>query len=344
MGVRADLRRGSAGEAVRDLQRRLSALGFDSTGDPSGTFGTATETAVREFQTARGLKVDGACGGGTWAAIVESGWTFGDRLLYFRIPVQRGDDVAELQRRLNALGFDAGREDGLFGPETADALREFQRAVGLADDGICGRTTVAALDRLGATVAGAEGSVAQVREREDLLHDLRGIRGRGIYVAAAPGFEALADRVTRGLVTVGARALLDAAGRSESDMAAAANQFEADLLVALGPGDRPGCRCAYFESGRFRSETGYRVATAITKEIGRVLEKTEAPCGRSYAVLRETRMAAVNCELAGPDDVAGLREVVSHGGAVANAIVIGARRGFDPPPNPTETITVKPRI
>ena len=35
----------------------------------------------------------------------------------------RGDDVSELQRRLNALGFDAGREDGILGPETEAALR-----------------------------------------------------------------------------------------------------------------------------------------------------------------------------------------------------------------------------
>jgi hypothetical protein len=39
----------------------------------------------------------------------------------------------------------------------------------------------------------------------------------------------------------------------------------------------------------------------------------------------------VSCGLAGPGDVAGLREVVSHAGTVATAIVIGARRGFDPP-------------
>ena len=43
----------------------------------------------------------------------------------------RGDDVLDLQHQLNALGFDAGRDDGIFGPHTADALREFQRNVGV---------------------------------------------------------------------------------------------------------------------------------------------------------------------------------------------------------------------
>ena len=92
-----------------------------------------------------------------------SRWATG--LLYFRQPMLRGDDVAELQRQLNSLGFDAGREDGILGEQTADAVAEFQRNVGLAPDGFCGWTTVAALRRVG-TLAG--GSVASVREREML--------------------------------------------------------------------------------------------------------------------------------------------------------------------------------
>ena len=50
-----------------------------------------------------------------------------------------------LQRRLNALGFDAGREDGILGPETEAALRQFQRDAGIATDGVCGPATIAAL-------------------------------------------------------------------------------------------------------------------------------------------------------------------------------------------------------
>ena len=42
----------------------------------------------------------------------------------------RGDDVAELQQDLGALGFDAGRVDGIFGPRTKDALEQFQRNIG----------------------------------------------------------------------------------------------------------------------------------------------------------------------------------------------------------------------
>ena len=50
------------------------------------------------------------------------------RMLYHRVPMMRGDDVAELQRQLNALGFDAGTIDGIFGPGTRRAI------TGLAGD------------------------------------------------------------------------------------------------------------------------------------------------------------------------------------------------------------------
>jgi len=165
----AALQRGETGEAVRDLQRRLAALGLDSTSDEPGEFGPGTEAAVRAFQQQRGLVVDGLCGRQTWATLVESGFSLGDRTLYFRQPMLRGDDVTELQRQLNSLGFDAGREDGILGEQTADAVAEFQRNVGLAPDGFCGWTTVAALRRVGTLAAG---SVASVRERE-MLHSSR---------------------------------------------------------------------------------------------------------------------------------------------------------------------------
>ena len=54
------LRRGSRGEAVRDLQRRLSGLGHPLDGD--GIFGPATEQAVRAFQAGHGLAADGIVG------------------------------------------------------------------------------------------------------------------------------------------------------------------------------------------------------------------------------------------------------------------------------------------
>ncbi|HUF83184.1 MAG TPA: peptidoglycan-binding protein, partial [Acidimicrobiia bacterium] len=259
----ADLARGDGGEAVRDLQQRIGALGYDVSADEPGRFGTATEAAVRAFQAARGLAVDGVCGRQTWGAIVESGFALGDRMLYARRPMLRGDDVADLQRRLNALGFDAGREDGILGDQTVTALDEFQRNAGLATDGICGPATAAALTRLGALAAG---SVASVREREALRRGPHTLGERRVYVMAAPGLEALGDAVTRGLLGTGADAVLDTTGGDDSAMAAAANRFEADLFLGIGSGTDADCQCAFFEAGGFRSEAGYRVAAAVTQE------------------------------------------------------------------------------
>lgn len=328
----AELRHGSRGEAVRDLQRRLSALGHDLAPDEAGELGDCTDAAVRSLQDTRGLRVDGIVGRQTWSALVESGFALGDRLLYFRRPMLRGDDVLDLQQRLNALGFDAGREDGILGDDTHRALTEFQRAAGLAADGISGSVTLAALARVSSF---AEGSVAAVREREELLAHPRRLAERRVYLFATPGLAALGEAVARGLLEAGADAVLDASGDDDSLVAAAANRFGADLFLALRLGDAGGCRCAYFASGRFRSETGHAVATAIHTELAPVLPADTptdtAVCGKAYAALRETRMPAVVCELVPDTDVAAMRALVQATAAVAQAIVTGVQKGIEDP-------------
>jgi membrane-bound lytic murein transglycosylase B len=46
----------------------------------------------------------------------------------------RRADVMEMQERLNALGFQAGKPDGLAGSRTRAAIRDFQQARGLIPD------------------------------------------------------------------------------------------------------------------------------------------------------------------------------------------------------------------
>jgi N-acetylmuramoyl-L-alanine amidase len=325
----AVLRPGSSGEAVRDLQQRLGALGYDLPPDELGRFDAGTVAAVSAFQDVRGLRADGICGRETWSALVESGFQLGDRMLYRRRPMLRGDDVGELQRRLNALGFDAGREDGILGDDTAGALIEFQRNVRITADGICGPETIAALDRLNRPpLEGlAEGEVASVREREALRRGEHKLSGKRVFVAATPGYETLGTGIVHGLLAAGADAVLDTTGGDGSEIAAEANRYAADLFLAVGPGDAPGCRCSYFESGRFRSEAGYRVATAIRDELEPFLGEEGRVCGRAYAVLRETKMAAVVCEPAAGDDADAVRRVVTRGSEIAHAIVQGVQRG-----------------
>jgi N-acetylmuramoyl-L-alanine amidase len=327
--VPAPLQSGGHGEAVRDLQRRLVAFGSDVAPDDAGSFGTGTEAAVRAFQDARGLRVDGIVGRETWSALVESGLALGDRLLYVRRPMQRGDDVLDLLGRLNALGFHAGREDGIFGDATRDALSAFQRDAGLPPDGICGSTTVAALRRVGTM---AEGSVATVREREALRRAERHLVGRKVYVAAAPGLAVLGEQVTRGLLEAGSRALLDTSGADDSLLANGANGFDADLFLGLRLGDAAGCQCAYFASGKFRSEAGHTMAHAIHDELAGRLSRDVTVSGKAYAVLRETRMAAVVCDVAPDGDIEAMRRLVANAHVIALAIVRGIRRAVEDRP------------
>ncbi|HEY2802557.1 MAG TPA: peptidoglycan-binding protein, partial [Actinomycetota bacterium] len=140
------IRSGSRGEDVRDIQHRLLALGASIGAEElEGRFGEATEAAVKAFQQRRGLLVDGRVGTETWTDLLEAGYRLGDRTLYLRDRPYRGDDVRALQRRLNALGFDAGREDGILGTQTGVAIRDFQRNVGHDVDGIVGPETLTAL-------------------------------------------------------------------------------------------------------------------------------------------------------------------------------------------------------
>jgi peptidoglycan hydrolase-like protein with peptidoglycan-binding domain len=151
------LQPGDRGPTVTKLQERLATAGFDP-GAADGNFGPRTEQAVRAYQTSRRLDVDGIVGRQTWTALLTGQPAVDPK----NSPVKRdvridpltrptvqagssGDVVIDLQRRLTLAGFDAGPADGEFGPRTADAVRAFQRAKGLAADGICGPKTWTAL-------------------------------------------------------------------------------------------------------------------------------------------------------------------------------------------------------
>ena len=63
------LRRGAKGESVELLQELLNVKGFQVKVD--GDFGVLTETAVKEFQKANSLAVDGVVGPKTWIQLCK---------------------------------------------------------------------------------------------------------------------------------------------------------------------------------------------------------------------------------------------------------------------------------
>jgi N-acetylmuramoyl-L-alanine amidase len=73
------------------------------------------------------------------------------------------------------------------------------------------------------------------------------------------------------------------------------------------------------------------VATAVHAALASVLPTEPQVCGKAYAVLRETRMPAVVCELVADGDVDEMRVLVAHSGAAARAVVSGVRRAIEQP-------------
>ena len=126
------LKRGSNDPVVRDLQEALKSLGHDP-GAIDGIFGARTESAVKAFQQAREIPVDGVVGRVTWINIDE-----GDQ----SEPVLRlgssGLPVRRLQSRMSAVGFDTGGVDGRFSPKTEAAVKLLQQQSNLGADGVVG--------------------------------------------------------------------------------------------------------------------------------------------------------------------------------------------------------------
>ena len=142
------IRQGDAGVAVEDVQQRLAIVGLLPEDSIDGTFGPETADAVRVFRSESGLEEGDEIDEKTWSALVDASYHMGDRTLYLRMPYFHGHDVVELQHALGALGFPSGRQDGIFGAYTEDAVRKFQRNMGLPSDGIVGAFTFAAIRNL----------------------------------------------------------------------------------------------------------------------------------------------------------------------------------------------------
>jgi N-acetylmuramoyl-L-alanine amidase len=287
---------GDEGQAVTDVQLRLAELGFSSGVDKEGQFREGTRAAVEAFQYRRGLRVDGVCGRQTWSALVEAGRRLGDRFLYRRSPMLRGDDVAELQQRLSALGFDTGRVDGIFGDLTSAALGEFQRNVGLPVDGIAGGSTVAELLRFGSRHDGSE-LVSAVRDREILRQAPRTLAGRKVSLGEEGGLGVPVGAIRRLLVSQGANVTTHH-HPDDSIQAAEANAAGAQVYVGLRLGTEPGCSASYYSGYRYSSPGGRRLADLLHVALAGSLGLPDAGSrGMSVPLLRETRMPAVICEI-----------------------------------------------
>ncbi len=133
-------RLGDRGDSVRALQRALIAAGVTVRGGADGIFGQSTLSALRTFQTAKGLVASGEIDPSTAFLLgLAPSPAFPKR-------GDRGTAVMTMQNALIATGLSVrGGADGVFGAGTAAAVSAFQSARGLTATGTVDITTAIAL-------------------------------------------------------------------------------------------------------------------------------------------------------------------------------------------------------
>jgi nucleoid-associated protein YgaU len=97
------LKKGSKGDAVKGLQNALNARAHDSVA-VDGTFGDATEHAVKQFQSNAALQADGIVGPNTWRELnvymVQRGDTLSAIAEHQLGDADRWSEIFELNRDL----------------------------------------------------------------------------------------------------------------------------------------------------------------------------------------------------------------------------------------------------
>lgn len=320
---------GDRGEPVRDIQRRLTGLGIQTVVD--GSYGSRTFASVQVFQEARGLPADGIVGPETWRTLVDAGFRLGDRMLYRRSPMMRGDDVSRLQQSLGSLGFDAGKVDGLFGPDTLRAVLDFQHNRGMTEDGFAGREVVEEL--LLMSRATEKPSREAVREHEWVDSLPQPITGARIYVDPDRGDTATPDatwsagtQLTSDLKRSGARVLLSRSvdtSPNERFRAQRANRLDVQIVISITVPHDNVEGVFYFGSPLSTSDAGKAIAVHVGARLG------ISTFPRAVPLLKETRSPAVVIAVTSPS--------AETGSAISAAIIDLYTNGPDEEEDSTES-------
>lgn len=146
------LQEGSQGPDQAQVQTWLNGLSGRPELKVDGEYGGNTVRAVRAYQQAMGLSVDGMVGSDTWNSMALSYRSrYGDEQVYPGIALrqgQQGGTVKALQQDLNEKDHAKLTADGKFGPATVQAVKMFQHCHGLNEDGVAGVNTWQALKNL----------------------------------------------------------------------------------------------------------------------------------------------------------------------------------------------------
>ena len=300
-----------------------------------------TPAQIRSFQQARGLSVTGLIDDVTARALEEARWKLGDRSLNLQTPpLMRGDDVAALQSRLTEMGFDCGRVDGIYGPRSESAVKEFQQSVGIHVDGKCGPATIIALLRLTRIVSGGAPSAM----RESATQRNRGpALANKVIVLNPDGVDPLiydvAVRTEGRLLALGASVFLPRGvsnNPTEVERIAFTNQSGADLMISFHVdtyvNEIAHGAATYFygsDAHGVHSIVGERFASLVQRELCARTDLTNCRThAKAWDLLRLTRAPAVQIDL-GYDTNPGDMERIARADfrdVIAEALVIAIQR------------------
>jgi N-acetylmuramoyl-L-alanine amidase len=268
---------------------------------PDGVFGPKTEEAIRHFQKKHSLPESGCVDDITWRKLVEESYELGERLLYLHHPFFKGRDVKELQRLLQSLGFNPGALDGVFGPKSEEAVKEFQRSTGLIADGIVGLKTLEELKRMGA--GGKVGIDFPSRALKSSLP--KGFRVAVDIGGSGSGADLAFDiRERLGKLLMAHEAVISFTQNRgelvpEGERIKKANDSGANIFVSISfitssKMDVQGVETLYFQDKERHSRKGKKLASFIHREVLKVMDQEDLGLkGKPLKILQKTKMPAV---------------------------------------------------
>ncbi|MDN6199575.1 MAG: N-acetylmuramoyl-L-alanine amidase [Corynebacterium flavescens] len=369
-GVNRVLRVGDRSVRVAEARATLARLGLlsDYPGEVADWkrqkyseedkyFDPALSEVIKAFQQSRGVLPTGVIDELTLRELRQASYTLGARVLFYEPGSELvGDDVAQLQEQLQELGFYRSRVDGHFGPDTHAALAEYQLNYGLQNDGVCGPTTIGALNLLGRRITG--GSAHNIQERERVRNAGPKLAGKRVVIDPALGGNHagqmvqgrygeiseqeilwdLTQRIEGRMIAAGMETIISRPPNDDpsiKDRADLANAFGADLVISLAcdqyKNDKANGVSSYFFGSEASNSSliGETLSGFIQREIcARTQLRNCWNHGRTWDLLRLTQMPVVQVflgYLTNPGDVSILTNPSARDD-IAEAIVVSVKR------------------